>query len=137
MNKETKDKVYGEGRKLEDGGEDKHEDEESREDEKEKSKTNNQKHLLVTNEEASKKKRKTDDPKNLIRTIAAAHQGALEPFLVSTQPRGISQTQSQSQTTSSSASESTRQANHQTSLSTMAPDTNQKVSDAKEGLLLL
>ena len=127
MKNTNKDKAPDEGRKLEDGGEDKHEDEESREDEKSKT---NQKHLLVTDEEAPKKKRKAYDPKNLIRTIAAAHQGALEPFLVSTQPRGILQTQSQSQTTSSSASESTRQANHQTSPSTMAPDTN-----AKEGFM--
>lgn len=41
--------------------------------------------------ELSSKKRKVYDPKNLIRTSAAAEQGALEPFLVLTQPKSSSQ----------------------------------------------
>jgi len=134
MDSKNKNKAHEEGRQLEDGGEDRHANDESREDVKEKKNTN-QKHLLVPDEEAPKKKRKAYDPKNLIRTIAAAHQGALEPFLVLTQPRGISQTQSQRQTQSSSASESRRQANHQTPPSKMAPDTHQQVSDAKEDIM--
>jgi DNA mismatch repair protein MLH1 len=89
---------------------------------------------FVNDEENPKKKRKAYDPKNLIRTIAAAHQGALEPFLVATQPRDSS-SQSQRQTSFSGTSEANQQVDEELSCSNRPSDTGRQIGFAKEAIM--